>query len=748
MKRIPNIRLARGLIKALGASAIILLAPHAAKPFAGEDFLKGNPWHHEELSEEACKAKGFTASAADDVAWHADYVDSYLYNPLWWIPGGISRFKVSLASFDHLKNVHFDDNFSAQHIQRTWRRYLSGTMAGLIWAAERNDVAAARNILGISLHAIQDFNSHSNWIDAPDRRNKTWLEFPKAQRDNLAIYAGAYELPEQLGIKHHGKITPACTILRQGAVQVFLEPGCSAFSPLHNAKICDMYDECKRGTPIQPSLFGLTVPNNVLYAAPPGMNLDARWSAGIGVRVRGLTDINGDQAFTTARNLALRTSEQWLAIVEGRMNAIGKGAFWNKVKTDPSASQPNREQQYENFSKFPYQFISAGPYPPNINTPEEEYYLRVLIRTANELNAGTDADIYLEAGGKRYLLDYMHRANPIIAYNDLERNDLQVYTVGPFTSLPSSITFFNDSADAGEVLTALGRSFVNAITGLVDSIGNFLLSLVGGHADKVGGAKHVFQPAELRTITSAGKNFSLNVNGGDEGKFRLDCNIRRTGETAENATYSIKIVSLKCLEESDWDRGSNSDEPYVLSLVVPLPGATQKRLFGPFNDVDKNETRTINYTYSPVTVNKNHGMISVPISIWESDDESANSRQQQLDKFANEADGRTDDEKRGFLDALGAALAADWKIGSLDVYAFSRGGVVKAGSVLSRPINEWVEGKKRRTYALNAAGLKTYAEINSASLDVSGPIFRIQPPGSIVRPPAGIRIPPPGLLFW
>lgn len=748
-------RLCRPL-RLMAMAFFVWASSFVASPFGGEDLIQGNPWHHEAISEDAMKARGFGAAALDEIAWHADYVDSYLYNPLWWIPGGLSRFKVSLASYDELAKVHFDDNFSAPHVQRTWRRYLSGTMAGLVWAAQNNDVSAARNILGISLHATEDFYSHSNWIDAPERRDKTWFDVPKAQRDTLAIYIGAYETPENLGIKSHGKITPACTVLRMGALKPMLDAGCSAFSPLHNHKVCDMYDECKNGTPIQPAFFGITLPTNVLYASPPGINLDSKWLAGIGVKVRGLTDITGDQAFATARGLAQKAAEQWLAIVETKMNALGFGTFWNKVKNDPTTG--TKEQQYENFSKFPYQFISAGTYPPNVNTPEEEWYLRVSIHTANVLNAGTDSDIYLEAGGKRFILDYMHRANPIIAYNDLERNDVQVYTVGPFTSLPSSISFYNDSANAGDVLVSLGRSFVNSVVSLVDSIGNFLLSLVGGHADKVGGAKRVFEPAELNTITSSGKNFSLTVNGGDEGSYRLDCAIYKTGESTnlgpqDWATYRVTIKSLYCIAESKIDRLSNSDEPYVLSLLVPLPGTVQKRMFGPFNDVDKGETRTINFSYNTPQINKSYGMVSLPIAIWESDDESASSRQQQLDKFANEAENKTNDEERPFIDTLGASIAAGWKIGDLDVYAFSRGGVLKAGSVLKRPINEWVEGKKRKTYALNTGGVQTFPAVNAASIDVPGlPTINIKPlrpPGGlIVRPPGGLRIPPPTMSFW
>lgn len=747
------------------AAAAVLTAPHAAHSFAGEDFLLGNPWHHEAISEDAMKAKGFLAAAYDEIAWHADYIDSYLYNPLFWIQGGLSRYKVAMASFDELAKLHFDDNFSGDHVRRTWRRYLSGAMAGLIWAAERNDVSAARNILGVSLHLNQDFYSHSSWVDSPDRRAKTWFEFPKAQRDLLAVYVGAYELPEQLGVKHHGKITPACSVLRMGALKPMLDAGCSAFSPLHNAKICDMYDECKTGTPITPSLLGIAVPNNVLYAAPPGMNLDARWSAGIGVKVRGLTDMTGNQAFDTARGLAQKSSEQWLGIVETKMNALGFGTFWNQVKT--AANTGTKEQQYENFSKFPYQFLTAGTYPPKLSDPEAEYYLRVQINTANVANAGTDADIYLKAGGKSFLLDYMHQANPVLAYNDFERGDVQVYTVGPFSSLPSSISFYNDSATVGNIFASLAEDFKDSIVTLVDSIGSFLLSLVGGHADKVGGNKRTFSPAELAGISSAGTNFNLTVDGGDEGAYRISYTIKKVSQTTGNGsadthTFSVKMNSLFCIRESKVDRLSSSDEPYLLALVVPLPGSVQKKLVPPFVDVDKDETHPINYTFPNVTVNKANGMLSVPIAIWESDDESSTSRTEQLNKFAGEAEAKTDDEERPFIDALGASIAADWKIGSLNVYAFRRGAVVQTGTVLNRSVNEWVEGKQTRNYSLNLAGMKAYPAVNSSSLDVVGPILNVpvqpgtilRPPGTIVRPPTGAIRPPsiasmPSLLwFW
>ena len=734
----------KSIVRLSSILVLFVLYPLSAKSFSGEDFIYGNPWHHEDITEKACRALSFNESALDDIAWHSDYVDSYLYNPLWWIPGGIGRFKVSLASFDNLARVHFDDNFSAPAVQRTWRRYVSGTMAGLVWAAQRNDVYAARNILGISCHALEDFYSHSNWIDAPERRTKTWFDYSKVDREKFAIYIGAYEHGQQLGVKHHGKVTPACSLLNAGPVKALLTPGCSAFSPLHNAAVCDMFDECQKGKSISPSMLGITIPNNMLYVAPPGINLDARWVSSIGVKVRGLTDITGPQAFDTAKDLAIKGIQQWLGIVESKMNALGFGTFWNRVKNDASATQPQREQQFENFGKFPYQFISAGTYPPNLSTPELEYYLRCNVKTADVLNAGTDANIWLEAGGKRFLLDYMSQANPIIAYNDHERGDNIVYTVGPFTSLPSSITFYNDSANFGDIMKAIGDKFVAAVTGLIAGIGDFLLGLVGGHADKVGGAKKVFMPAELAAITSTPTNFSLEVNGGSEGKYRTDCSIKKTAQGTDWHEFEVTLKNLHCIKESEVDRLSSEDEPYVLSLLVPLPGTVQKKLVGPFSEVDTGNNRAINHTFGRVRLNKDYGMLSIPIAQWESDDESASSRNAQLNEFARQAETKTEPAE-GLIATIGASLAADWRLGGLEVYAFTRGGTLRAGTVLNRSINEWIEGDRRKTYSLNAAGLQTFAQVNAATLDTLGGI-RLATPGIRIPPPT-IK-PPPPIALW
>jgi len=153
-------RLPLGLWSALLLASTVVLP--RASAFSGEDILRGNPWYHQVLTEKAARACGFSEAAIGSLKWHADYIDSYAYNPLWWADGGLNRLKVSLATYDELAKLHFDDLFTTAQVEANWRRILAGTLLGLLWAKEQNDVSAAQNILGVSLHAIQDFYAHSN----------------------------------------------------------------------------------------------------------------------------------------------------------------------------------------------------------------------------------------------------------------------------------------------------------------------------------------------------------------------------------------------------------------------------------------------------------------------------------------------------------------------------------------------------------------------------------------------------------
>lgn len=103
--------------------------------FSGEDLLKGAPWWHQKMTEEACYQLGFTNASSELVAWHADYVDSYAYNPLYWFDasggGGLGRFKVAQSIHQDLVKVHDDDCSTNKEVITTAYRYMTGCLVGL-----------------------------------------------------------------------------------------------------------------------------------------------------------------------------------------------------------------------------------------------------------------------------------------------------------------------------------------------------------------------------------------------------------------------------------------------------------------------------------------------------------------------------------------------------------------------------------------------------------------------------------------
>jgi len=699
----------------------------AAQAFSGEDPVFGNPWHHEQLSLQAAKAAGFSdvrtaasgTSAAASIAWHADYVDSYLYNPMWWVEGGLPRFRAALMTQGELEKLHFDDLFSAPKVNDTWKRYALGTFAGLMWAKEKNDVAAAQNILGASLHAVQDFYSHSNWIDQPDRRDKTYFDFSASGRQQLAIYTGAYEHSDTLGVKHHGKFLPSGVVWKQPGVAPVMDVACSAISPMSKSEMCNQYRLSKSGVTVQPQVKGITVPKHVLTLAPPGIALDNTWIAPIGVQQRGLRDINGQQAFDIAYNLALRQSEQWLVALGKAMKEAGPQheAFWRRVQTE-GVRKDNRTFQFESYKQLPYMFMTAGPYP---NGNADGVYLRLNIKTSRDSMAGTDADIIVQAEGRNHVLDWGRGVNVALSYNDFEAGDDDAYIVGPFNNVPSQITLRNNAPGGGAVIKGLGNDFVRLVTGAVNSIGDLALSIVGGHADHVATNKIVWMPENLASVTNVGQAFSVRLNGGGEGDYEVYGRITRTRSDAVNDYYAVRLDRFHCHKESKWDRGSNSDEPFTLAVLNPLPGNIQKFRTNPADDVDTGESRAINHNFQEVAIPKNSGILTLALSQFESDDETANARNDLLDKFAGKAEESTRNVKSEFLRAIGEGAAADWKVDAIEIFAFDRRGSgltqLQAGTVYNDGRDFELEGGKSRVLTLNTGGFTKTGVLRSVLLN-------------------------------
>ncbi|MDQ4040074.1 MAG: hypothetical protein M3313_17430 [Actinomycetota bacterium] len=642
-----------------------------------------------------------------------------------------------MLTHESLIKVHFDDLTSFRQVSSMWDRYLGGTVAGLLWAAERGDVSAARHIVGVGLHAAQDFYSHSNWVDDPNRRHQTWFQHrPAAGEPHL--YTGTYELPDHLGFKPHGKPALDCALLRKFVGSTMMDLMCQAISPFSNTALCRRWRECSTGTaPARPvTVAGVRVPDEV-WMVEPGIALDSTWQAEIGVQQRDVhPDTSGAELFEAARRLAENHSYQWLSSLQRLMDGLGYWDYWRRVMTEErtgrktypgppeisawlSGYTPDLDQ-YEDSSRMLHTFLSAGHYPPRPNDREEGWFLRIEVSTAGDPGAGTDADIYAEGlGGHPVLLDHMHERRPgggglgenrLFEFNDFEAGGHAAYVLGPLPAIPTELTLHNSAADVLELLAAAWKDLTTLVGDIIDDLGDFLLSLIAGHADFVAGDKRTWSWAELVEIAAAGSisDFDLRCDGGDEGNYRIVGRLNAIPNGGD-LRVTVRFEDLHCIKESKFDRGSSSDESFVLLLVnSPANGQTEFDIAGPYGDVDTGERRHMGKEWS-VDVPRYGGLI-VPVAVFESDDEGSGRRRELLDEFVRGYNERTVNKRSKFLDALGRAVAPDWRPQSISVYAFRRAPVVDTVWLAeSAPIDRWIRAGERHTVNLTPSRARSTA---------------------------------------
>ncbi len=768
-----------------GQILFVIAAVFASSVFGygGEDMGKGLPWHHEDITRRALAGDDFYepkvkfTGGANSIAWHADFIDSYLYNPLFWAQGATEsslrgRTKAALVGFQDLAKLHFDDTFTSSGIRSNWERYASGTLTGLYWASEQGrggDVAAGHHILGVSLHAVQDFYAHSNWASDPDRRCMTFFQTPKEQREDMTLWSGAYEKPVSGAPAHHGAYSLSCSVLKRDTMNSALGTLCTGLSPLQNTSLCESWRVCSGAAEV-----GISVTTPVggsdarLFLNPPGIALDNTWLSSVQAKNRKLTDDAGsfsrmkdglhfpqgrctniinselgnkcesdtDLIFAGTKDVAIRASMEWVEYLEGAMKAMGKGAYWNKLKSQSSAPA-DRYAQFEDFSRLPYQFLAAGSYPnANPSNPDrasaassDGWYLRLRIKTVDEFAAGTDADIFarvtVDGKARDIKLDYLPTSdkegrvsNRLLVYDDFERGDDDAYTIGPFRSQPQSVALYNNSAGFGDVFSALATDFSNGVDEALTDARQMLIGIVGGNADFVGSKVKHYTADDLKARFDNGARATfadtLQVRGGDEGDHDVRYIVRNVSDVLSSnerddgwIAINIRLDTLTTVNESEVDRGSNSDEPFVIFHVAPLNGlanASFTYLSEPFEDMDDGETASFpDQQLASKTVKiPPVGIVVVSTAIYESDDENVADRRTLMRKFVTGMDQDTQRPAAEFTDALGRSIAEDWTVEYLEVFAFQRGAYPKAGPVLARTaVGDVDGGEASRAFVLD-----------------------------------------------
>jgi hypothetical protein len=128
--------------------------------------------HHSDLTKEALQDQGFGETAIQTVQVQNWLVDYFSSSPTSSIEGDVAK-------------LHFDNLFTTEQIRNYWGRLTVNTRSAVQQAAREKDTLKLLTILGISLHAVQDFYSHSNWVETHPRstsgpyRPETWFDSPQ-----------------------------------------------------------------------------------------------------------------------------------------------------------------------------------------------------------------------------------------------------------------------------------------------------------------------------------------------------------------------------------------------------------------------------------------------------------------------------------------------------------------------------------------------------------------------------------------
>ncbi|MBV8748563.1 MAG: hypothetical protein JO103_02490, partial [Candidatus Eremiobacteraeota bacterium] len=141
---------------------------------------------HREITLEAMQAEGYNLTAArwaQDENWLTDYYTSSL-----------TTYPVSSLNQCNLEKLHFDDLFTTNDVANYWTTLRYNTYQVVTQAAQASNIDQFMVALGVSLHAVQDFYSHSDWVEAHsfDTAYHTGSWFNSAT-PSTTIFSGYYQ---------------------------------------------------------------------------------------------------------------------------------------------------------------------------------------------------------------------------------------------------------------------------------------------------------------------------------------------------------------------------------------------------------------------------------------------------------------------------------------------------------------------------------------------------------------------------
>ena len=216
-----NLHFMRITQRVLRAVLILVFIVSTSRSFAFDT------WWHAECTRKAMVANGFSADARLATQFSnylTDFFPAYsIANEKMWKLNeklsslGIQRLELPAdLSFEFM---HFDAIFSEADLAQNWQLLLNNTIRVLRKYASSGEVKAGFrlpvffNIIGSSLHTVQDFYSHSSWVSTITLKPiPTWFGMDPAERKKLKLATGAYPDGSSPGHKNHSDLNKDCSI--------------------------------------------------------------------------------------------------------------------------------------------------------------------------------------------------------------------------------------------------------------------------------------------------------------------------------------------------------------------------------------------------------------------------------------------------------------------------------------------------------------------------------------------------------
>jgi uncharacterized membrane protein YwzB len=171
-------------------------------------------WWHAECTRKAMVANGFSGDARLAVQV-SNYFTDYLAVVNDLIKEHTSG-KLDIATEDCYKFMHFDAIFKNEDIEKNWTLLYENTVNCIKKYATANSTKPGFrlivffNILGASLHIVQDFYSHSNWVNSFIEMKASpipvWYDKTPEERKLLKMFTGAYPDGSSPGKKNHADL--------------------------------------------------------------------------------------------------------------------------------------------------------------------------------------------------------------------------------------------------------------------------------------------------------------------------------------------------------------------------------------------------------------------------------------------------------------------------------------------------------------------------------------------------------------